>query len=244
MHTGQTVSLKQILWQVLSHPLANDLTYDIAAEFAIEGLRLIGAPLIFGDKTTSSNDPNSPHLMVSSHKTLLPSDSLEIKGIRLIQNDELPERSAIALRYASDVYHNSALKNTLEEFTYTLQNGVIYTSFPEGCIEVSYKALITDKDGFPLVPDNQKVKLALEYYILHRYLAPLYDIGKITDKAFGRIEQNYLWYVGAAQNSMVLQGPDHLETIMNGINRIIVNTNLHSQFYKGQGDKEKLKRHR
>ncbi len=237
MYNGQTVSLKEILWKTLNHPLAADLTYEIAAESAIECLRLIGAPLLFEDKVTD------PKLIVENHKALLPANIIELRGVRLIQKDDYPERSAIALRHATDIYHKSKNKNTLEEFTYTTQNGVIYTSFPDGCIEVSYKALSCDKDGFPLIPDNVKVKLAIRYYILYEYLAPLADIGKITDKAFHRIEYNSNWYMGAAQTSMQLQSMDHLESAMNAINRIIVNTDLHKQFYKGSGEKERIKRY-
>lgn len=237
MYNGQTVSLKTILWKVMNHPLANDLTYDIAAEFAIEAIELLGAPLAHIDKVTD------PHIVTVNHKAALPADLIQLNGVRLIKSDEYPERDAIALRYATDIYHESKLKNTLEEFTYTIQGGVIYTSFPEACIELSYKALPLDKDGYPLVPGNRKVKMALEYYILYRYLAPLYDIGKITDKAFGRIEQQKLFYMGAAGNDMKLSGIDHLESTMNSINRLLLNSNAHKNFFKGMGDKERIKRH-
>jgi hypothetical protein len=238
MVNGQTVSLKAILWNVFNHPLANDLTYDIAAGFAVEAIRLLGAPLAFINKVTD------PYIVTVNHKAALPDDLLKINGVRLIQNDEFPERSAKALRYATDVYHHSKLKNTLEEFTYTIQNGIIYTSFPEACIEISYEALPVDEEGYPLIPNNQKVKLAIEYYILFRYLAPLYDIGKITDKSFGRIEQQKLFYMGAASNDMKLQGIDQLESVMNAVNRLIVNSNAHKNFFKNAGEKERFKQHR
>lgn len=237
MFNGQTISLKSVLWNVLNHPLANDLTYDIAAGFAVEGIRLLGAPMVYEDKTT---DPN---LVTENHKAALPTDIVQINGVRLIQDDDYPERSAIALRYKTDAYHESANKNTLEEFTYSIQNGIIYTSFHEACIEISYKALPVDEDGYPLIADNQKVKLALEYYILYRYLAPLYDIGKITDKAFGRIEQQKLFYMGGAQSDMLLQGVDHLESTMNAINRLIINSNAHKNFFKNAGEQERIKRY-
>ena len=237
MYNGNTVSLKKILWNVMNHHLAKDLTYDIAAEFALEIIELLGAPLSFIDKTT---DPN---LIVENNKVAAPNDVIQINGIRVIQNDGLPERSAIALRHATDIYHNSVNKNTVEEFTYTIQNGVIFTSFEKGCIEVSYKALPTDESGYPLIPDNRKYKLAVEYYILYRYLAPLYDIGKITDKAFNRITQEKCFYVGAAENSMKLQGVDHLESALNGINRLLLNSSAHKNFFKGTGEKERIKKY-
>jgi hypothetical protein len=40
-----------------------------------------------------------------------------------------------------------------------------------------------------MIPDNQKVQLGMEYYILSRYLEPIWLMGKITDKAFEYIQQ-------------------------------------------------------
>ena len=41
----------------------------------------------------------------------------------------------------------------------------------------------------------QKVQLALEYYILSRYLEPLWMMGKITDKAFEYVQQKRYFYI-------------------------------------------------
>jgi hypothetical protein len=237
MVNGNNISLKRVLWQVMDHPLATDLTYDIAAEYALEVIELLGSPLSFIDITTD------PPLVIENNKVALPTDMIQINGIRLLQNDEFPERSAIALRYATDAYHNSANKNTVEEFTYTVQQGVLFTSFEKGCVEVSYKAIPTDDEGYPMIPNNRKYRLAVEYYILYKYLAPLYDIGKVSDKAFNRISQEKSFYVGAAQTSMQLQGMDHLESMLNGINRLIINSSAHKNFYKGSGEKERIKKY-
>ena len=67
-------------------------------------------------------------------------------------------------------------------------------------------------------------------------------MGKITDKAFHYIEQKRHFYMGGADTSMKLAGIDHLESIMNTINRLIINTNAHNDFYKGSGAKERLRR--
>ncbi|MCK4918751.1 MAG: hypothetical protein KAS02_03130, partial [Candidatus Pacebacteria bacterium] len=75
-----TISLKNILWKVLRNPLASELTYEEAAEFAIEALRLLGATLSFEDKVTN------PPLTISNYKVALPSTLLKIRGARLIFN--------------------------------------------------------------------------------------------------------------------------------------------------------------
>ena len=241
-----TISLKNILWKVLRNPLASELTYEEAAEFAIEALRLLGAPLSFEDKVTN------PPLTISNYKVALPSTLLKIRGARLIFNLDNYEQGAVPLRHATDIYHKvlecSADADTtadttdmVGEYAYTTQKGIMYTSVPDGNVQIRYQQLMVDEDGYPLIPNNEKVIMGMEYYILHRYLEPLWMMGKITDKAFHYIEQKRHFYMGGAQTSMQLNGIDHLESVMNTINRLIINTQAYSNFYKGSGIKERLR---
>ena len=55
-------------------------------------------------------------------------------------------------------------------------------------------------------------------------------MGKIQDKVFSYIEQKRHFYLGQAENSMKLQGMDHLESMMNALNRIIINDQAHENF--------------
>jgi len=241
MYNGQNVSLKTILWKVLNQPIAADLTYEDAAAFAVEAIRLIGAPLSFEDIVTTP-------ILVTNYKAPLPSNLLNIRGVRIINNLENFDDGAIALRHATDIYHTGASCNPDSdndipyEYTYTVQKGIIFTSIPSGYVQISYKGLPVDEDGYPLIPNEQKTLLAIEYYILHRFIEPLWIIGKITDKAFSYIEQKRHFYMGGADTSLKLQSQDHLESVMNTINRLIVNDSAHSNFYKNSGQQERLKR--
>jgi len=241
MYNGQNVSLKTILWKVLNQPIAADLTYEDAAAFAVEAIRLIGAPLSFEDLVT-------PPIQVTNNKAPLPANLLNIRGVRIINNLENFDDGAIALRHATDIYHTGANcgpdseNNIPHEYTYTVQKGIIFTSIPSGYVQISYRGLPIDDDGYPLIPNEQKTLLAIEYYILHRFIEPLWIIGKITDKAFSYIEQKRHFYMGGADTSLKLQSPDHLESIMNSINRLIINDSAHSNFYRGSGQQERIKR--
>lgn len=242
MFNGKTVSLKNILWKVLNNPLAAQLTYDQAAEFALEAIGLIGSPLGYIDKVTN------PPISIINKKGALPIDLEQVRGIRKVQDESNHDSQAIPLLHTTDLYDAASGCSTdgttgVTEFTYRIQNGVITTSFDEGLIEVSYKALPVDCDGYPLIPDNPKYKFAVEYFILYRFLEPLWTIGKITDKAFNHISTQKAWYIGAAQNSMQLAGMDHLQSMMNSINRLIINDSAQQNFYKFFGQQEVIKRY-
>lgn len=240
MYTGKVVSLKEILWKVTR--IAPEITYEDAAEYAIEAIRLVGAPLSYQNKVTK-------HIEVINNKAAMPDyNYVEIRGIRKIEDIENYEYKWATLTHATDIYHGSedcVIKDndSPSEYTYTIRDGVIQTSFTNGYIQVSYKALMTDDEGYPLIHDNQKNKFAIEFFILWRHMFPLYLAGKITDKAFHTIEQQKLFYMGAANTSMALQGIDHLESTMNTINRLIIRTEAHKHAFKEDSLKERLKRY-
>lgn len=242
MYTGQTISLKEIMWKVMRNPLVSEMiTYEDAGEFALEAIRLLGAPLALIDKT-------SKHITVEAHKAALPENIIQLKGIRKIQNKDDYEDCPIPLTYSTNTFHSSEnceLKDIEcpEEYTYTVNKGIVFSSFSEGYIQVAYKTLPLDDEGFPLVQDDQDTKLAIEYYILYRFLEPLWLIGKITDKAFAYINQKKCWYMSAASTSLKIQSMDHVEAIMNVVNRLIINTNAHKNSFKGAGTKERFQRY-
>lgn len=240
MYNGKLISLKEILWKVTR--VAPDITYEDAAEYAIEAIRLIGAPLSYENKVTK-------HIEVVNNKAAMPtSNYIEIRGIRKIEDIEDYEKEWIALGHATDIYHDSEdciIKDNdcPSEYTYTIQNGIIKTSFTNGYIQIAYKGLSTDSEGYPLIQDNQKNKFAIEFFILWRYMFPLYLAGKISEKAYATVEQQKLWYMGAANTSLALEGIDHMESIMNTINRLIVRTDGHNNAFKEDSLKERLLRY-
>ena len=231
MVTGRTVSIGNILWKVLKQPIVQDLKYEDAAEYAIEYLRLIGASLAFEDKVE--------RIKLSNYKGLLPANLINIKGIQYTDSEC---DTGVAMRYASDIYHTDS-NNCSQEYTYITQNNVVTTSVKDGWINISYSALATDEFGYPLIPDNESFKVALEYYIIHRTLEGLWSMGKITDKVFQYYEQKRHYYSAQATNSMTIKNMDQMETMFNALNRMIVDVNPHQTFYKNFGVKEIIKRH-
>ncbi len=272
MYNGQLISLKKVLWKVFNNPLTADLNYDDAAEYAIEAIRLIGVPLSFIDKVTIpplrlvNYKAALPNDIVNIRGIKL----LDVGGLSIplqratdIYHESIscnnlgPSTEDIDRILAGPfdpsnqgvnegVTVASAQAKTLDglnEYTYTAQNGVIKTSVRNGDLELSYKALACDKEGYPLVADNENMKLALEYYILFRYLEPMWLVGKLTDKAFNYVDTKKCFYMASAETSMQLQGGDHLESVMNAVNRLIINDTAFNNFYKGSGQRERIKKY-
>lgn len=230
MENGQTISLGTILWKVLNNPLASNLTYDEAAEYATEAIGLIGVPVVY--------DKAHHEVNIAEHKGKLPNDIVYIEQVRDLS-------SGLGMRIATDSFHASDNQHSnLTELTYEIKRGIIFTSFPTGCVEIAYKKLPVDEEGYPLIVNDDKLKMALEYYILHRYLEPMWLMGKLTDKAFSYITQERHYYMGAASSRLQMPSIDKMETLTNSINRLLMSSTAHKNNFRNTGKKEIIKKSR
>lgn len=250
-------SLGSVIWKIMKHPLCSELTYEECAEYALEFIKLLGAPVAYIN--------NIERLELTNYKAELPCNILYINGVRYfnINEDTLNyNHGSIAMRESTNIYHYDPLefKNNnnnyinddnlseaaslynVNEFTYSIQKGIIFTSKCDGIIEIAYKGIAVDEDGYPMIPDNEKVSLGMEYYIMSRYLEPLYLVGKITDKAFEYIQQKRYFYMPSAVNALQMPDVDGMESLMNSLNRLIIPTNNHKNFFKNSGQKEIIRR--
>lgn len=249
MINSQYKSIGLILWKILKNPLCSELTYEEAAEYALEFIRIVGAPMAFLTK--------NEYLQLQCYKAELPCDLLYLEGVRYFEycdSTELGVGRAIAMRESTNIYHLNSdefikddvkgrfLNKGNSEFTYKIQKGIIFTSQEEGTIEIAYKAIALDEDGLPLIPDDQDFMLAVEYYVMSRYLEPLWMMGKITDKAFEFINQKRYFYTPAAFTSLQMPSIDKMESIMNGLNRLLINDSAHQNFFKKYGEQERIKK--
>lgn len=229
------------MWKVMNHPLANDITLEQIGEHAIEFLQLIGAPLALTEKVTQ------PPIYIESFKGTLPEGLIEIKAARFIC-DTCKGNQGRALRSSTDSFHISYEKDKnpfpvgQREYTYSVQKNRIFISEPSGFVQMVYLALDLDEDGFPLIPDNVKVLLGLEFWILYRHLMPLWMAGKIPDKVYSKIETEAEWYKSAANTSLQMPTADRMQSIVNGISRIILNSQAHDNFFRKFGEQERIKR--
>lgn len=240
MYTGNTISLKSILWKVKTFPNMTELLYEDAVMYAAQALKLLQTPLIYIDKVSNP-------IKIVNNKAALPDNVVNVKGLRIINDLNNYENQAFPLTYSTNTFQGSTNcideNNCPTEFTYTIQSGVIKTSFKDGYVQVAYQSLPVDEEGYPLIPDNEKVILAIEYFIRYSHLEPLWEIGKITDKVFNRIEQRKCWYMGAAQTSTLIANIDHVETIFNTINRLLIGNHGHKVSFRNAGTKEVLKKY-
>ena len=66
------------------------------------------------------------------------------------------------------------------DLTYKIQGNCIFTSIEDGNIEISYNSILVDKDGYPMIPDDESFIDAIEKFVKRERYNILFDEGKIS----------------------------------------------------------------
>lgn len=118
---------------------------------------------------------------------------------------------------------------------------MIYTSIEKGDIEMSYRAIMVDGDGYPMVPDDGTFPRALGLYIKKSQFTILFDMGKISKQILENTQQEYCWAVGQAQSSLVMPTIDQMESIKNSWTTLVQRANSHREGFRTDGSQEKIR---
>lgn len=227
------ISIKQILDDLLDHPMLQGLTLERAINYAIRFIQIVGMPNQFEEKVSI--------IEIKDYRGVLPDDFYEMIQVRTHKEGDKNPRT---YKYAENSFHYSSgeYDNKLKEiFTYKIQNNVIYTSTKDLEIEISYWAIPVDNMGFPLIPENSSFITALELYIKKQYFTILFDTGKLNPNVLQNVQQEYAWYVGQAQSDLIRPTIDQMQSITNMWNTLIPRVTEHEKGFYNAGSREYLK---
>jgi hypothetical protein len=140
----------------------------------------------------------------------------------------------------SRLYNAEINSLNVSNLTYSVNNSYIFTSFDEGLLELSYLAFPTDSRGLPMIPDDARYIKAIECYIIERVSRKLWLNDKLSRDKYERLEQDWLWYVASARNSLNTLSLDEMETLKNQLTRLIPRSNLHDSGFRTFGQKEQV----
>lgn len=237
--TTNYISINSILSRIYANPLMEGISQSDVATYLADCLKLIGAPMAYEDKVDT--------ITITDYRAELPCEMLYIQQTRKVAADG---KTLYPMRYASDTFHSAyhvvgspdfAESSDNYDWTYSLNNGYIYTNFKEGTIQQSYKALRVDEDGLPMIPDNVKFEKAIENYIKAEWYRIQWELGKISDKVLNKAEQERDWYVGGANTAAQLQTIDQAETFRAAFTKLLNNSTAARRFFQDHGRQEFIK---
>lgn len=222
-------NIRLILDKIMRHPLMRDISLETAVDYTVDFMRIVGVPSMFMEKTEV--------VEVKNYRAKLPCDYYQMIQVRKINGP--------AFRYSSDSFHMSECKDNnkrdLADLTYKIQGNLIYTSIEEGKIELSYEAIATDSEGYPLLPDNSSFTRALELYIKKQWFTTLFDLGKINPNVLQNVQQEYAWAVGDCQTEFNRLSIDKAESFYNSWRTLLLRDTEHRTGFLNNGTKERLK---
>ncbi len=221
----QYISIKVVADNVMRHPLLQDISFEQIISYVVDFIKIIGAPKIFTQRIEV--------LELKDYRAPLPCDLVEIIQVKDLE-------TCRCMRSSTDNFVDSRGQN-LADLTFKTQGGIIYSNKKRGNIEVSYRAVVTDEEGYPMIPDNSKVLRAIEAYIKRQWFTILFDLGKITTPVLQNAQQDYAFYVAQASNDLIMPTLSEMESITNAWNTLIPRVNEFKTGFRYNGAKELIK---
>lgn len=140
------------------------------------------------------------------------------------------------------VFNNDSYRNG-NNFTYKIQNNVLYASCTQTDVDVSYLALELDEEGYPVIPDDPEFARALELFIKKEYYTILFDLNKITPTVLQNTQQEYAWAVGACSNKYNRLNIDEMESLKNSLVSLFQNNKSQLEGFRNLGAYTLLRKH-
>lgn len=131
----------------------------------------------------------------------------------------------------------------VEELTFKTQGRCIFTSFPHGKVEVAYRAIPVDEDGFPLIIDNETYLAALEAYIKKQVFTVKFDTGKIAPAILQNAQRDYAVLAAELRSEFTTPSPSEMESYTRMYTSLIPRMREFDKAFKNVGDREYLRKH-
>lgn len=225
-----TASCKEVLAKVYRDLQMEDSHWEAdAIEWIGEGLEMIGAGVQL--------ERRQEVMSVQSFKLLIPSDLVFIKALYRLPNtvsfsgagDDLtydagevesaPKRRvprkgrARARGHLGTLHEGIGSPETQHtaagvQESYMLNPGVIHASWEQSLVVLDYKAVATDEEGYPLVPDEAHYKEALFWRIVMKLFLRGYDHPQLN---YARAQQQWKHYAAQARTKAKMPDVDQME---------------------------------
>jgi hypothetical protein len=128
--------------------------------------------------------------------------------------------------------------NTTDNFTYVVTNNYIKTNVRCGYIMMSYQAVPTDSDGYPMIPDDPDFMEAIYWYITMKLLYPQWKQGSVRDQVYYDARRSWNYNCKKAYGNAIMPNIDQLESIKNSWNRLVPELEEHATGFSTLGQSQ------
>lgn len=217
-------NIRVILDNCLQHELLQDLTLEQMVGYVVKFNGIYNMPQMYIDKCVT--------IPIKEYKGILPCDLVQVKQVKDKHTNQ-------AIKEINGNFFNP---NTIER-AFKTQGQYIYTTFKEGCVEIAYRAIPIDEEGYPLILDNEKYKNTLELFIKKDKFTKYFDQGKLHQNILQNVQQEYAWAAGQLQSELKTPSMSEWESISNAHNTLLQRDDEFVRGFETLGEKEYYKKH-
>lgn len=164
------------------------------------------------------------------------------QALELINSNENTKKVVSALLNCCTINNHfpdgATCSNPSRDLQYTVKPGWIMCNIPCGYLKLSYDAVPTDEDGYPLIPDMTSFMEAIYWYVTMKMKYPEYLNGKLNREVYYDIKRSWNFYRKQAYAEALMPNEDSLESIKNTWNKLYPEMNDHSTFYSHSGERQ------
>lgn len=239
----QYTSIRRVLDNLKDDENMQSLTLEQAVRHTLRFMEKFGFPRLYTDKEAVID--------IHDFRGLLPCDLISIIQVR-------EEKTGICLRAMTDSFTPGVtppphpfpvrhfINHPLEDFlehSFKTQGRVIYTSFPEGKINIAYKAIQVDDDGFPMLIDDEVYLDALEAYITLKVYTTKFRSGKIAGNILQEVQQSYALAAKLLETEFTTPSVSEVESMTRYFNSLIPRVREFDRSFHHLGDREYIRKH-
>lgn len=215
--TGKYISISVIIEMMVTRYYKNvispvDLHFNEVLEYTADYVDLFGDSVVFIDE--------NEELEVEDYKTEIPSTLMRLEFMRDSEDGTPIYRSTDKMAISDN-------KINVAQPTFIENDGYYVFNFEEGTVEVVYKAYPTDDSGYPMIPDDTTIKMALMHYIAKNIITNLWMQGKVADKVKDYASKQCSFYTKRANNRAKIGDRHTMENIKNMILQQYPKVNAH-----------------
>lgn len=156
----------------------------------------------------------------------------------LNDNQEIRSQISFLIKSKGDTL-KQIVDSSVESYRYVIVPGYIKTNVKDGYLKIVYKAVPTDDNGWPMVPDDEGFKEAIYWYIVMKMTYPEWREGRIRDAVYYDARSNWNYYSKQAYGNAVMpQGTDQLEALKNTWVRLVTEMQEHETFFSTLSDRQ------
>ena len=217
-------NIRVILDECTQDELLQDLTLEQVVGFVLRFNGIFNIPQLYTEKTAK--------IKIEEYRGELPCDLVSVKQVK-------DNATGIALRTISGTFFNPKSS----ERAFKTQGTIIFTTFKDGEVEVVYRAIPVDDEGYPMILDNEKYKDALEWFIRKEIFTKYFNQNKISQNVLQNTQQEYAWAAGRLDSELKLPSMSEWENISNAHGQLLQKTHEFEKGFETTGLPENYKIH-